>query len=172
MVLLFLAGIPGYYHQMLVAPTSPNGGDPNPAMSAMVAEAGISAQVYALYKLFTGMSDSFLIVLVALLIFWRRGHDRSALLMSYLLLLVGGSGPTGSAALAQLGSVGLWLDRLITAASANAVMLLFFLFPDGRFVPRWTRWAALGFFVVTLPGFLAPGSPLDFIANGGIVLRS
>jgi hypothetical protein len=45
------------------------------------------------------------------------------------------------------------------------VMLLFFLFPTGRFVPRWTRWVAVGFFVVTLPGFLAPGSPFDFIAN-------
>jgi len=168
LVLLFLVGNPGYYHQMMVAPTSPNDGDPNPAMPAILAEVGLSAQVYALYKLFTGMSDSFLIVLVALLIFWRRGHDRSALLMSYLLLLVGGSGPTGSAALAQLGSVGLWLDRLITAASANAVMLLFFLFPTGRFVPRWTRWVAVGFFVLTLPGFLAPGSPLDFIANGSM----
>ena len=167
-VLLFLAGIPGYHRQMLVAPTSPNDGDPNPAMPAILAEVGLSAQVYALYKLFTGMSDSFLIVLVALLIFWRRGHDRSALLMSYLLLLVGGSGPTGSAALAQLGSAGLWLDRIITAASANAVMLLFFLFPTGRFVPRWTRWVAVGFFVLTLPGFLAPGSPLDFIANGSM----
>jgi len=168
LVLLFLAGIPGYHHQMMVAPTSPNDGDPNPAMPAILAEVGLSAQVYALYRLFTGMSDSFLIVLVALLIFWRRGHDRSALLMSYLLLLVGGSGPTGSAALAQLGSVGLWLDRLITAASANAVMLLFFLFPTGRFVPRWTRWVAVGFFVLTLPGFLAPGSPFDFIANGSM----
>ena len=154
---------------MLVAPTSPNDGDPNPAMPALLAEVGLSAQVYALYRLFTGMSDSFLIVLVALLIFWRRGHERSALLMSYLLLLIGGSGPTGSAALAQLSSVGLWLDRLITAASANAVMLLFFLFPDGRFVPRWTKWAALAFFLFTLPNFLAPGSPLDFMTSGGMV---
>ena len=169
-VLLFLAGIPGYHHRMLVAPTTPNGGDPNPAMSAMVAEAGISAQGYALYKLVTGMLGSFPIVLVALLIFWRRGHDRSAVLMSYLLLLVGAGGPTGSAALAQLGSAGLWLDRLITAASANAVTLLFFLFPTGRFVPRWTRWVAVGFFVITLPGFLAPGSPLDFMANGSMAV--
>ena len=56
MVLLFLAGIPGHYHQMLVAPTSPNGGDPNPAMAAMVAEAGISAQGYT--QLVTGMLGS------------------------------------------------------------------------------------------------------------------
>ena len=90
--------------------------------------------------------------------------------MSYLLLLVGAGGPTGSAALAQLGSAGLWLDRLLTAASTNAVTLLFYLFPDGRFVPRWTKWAALAFFLITLPNFLAPGSSLDFMASGSIVL--
>lgn len=167
-VLLFLAGIPAHYRRMLIVPTSPNGGDLNPVMPAILAEAGISAHAYALYMLFTGMLGNFPMVLVALLIFWRRNHDRSALLMSYLLLLVGAGGPTGSAALAQLGSAGVWLDRLIAAASANAVTLLFYLFPNGRFVPRWTKRVALAFFAFTLPGFLAPNSPMNFMANGGM----
>ncbi len=167
MALLFVAGIPAYYRQMLIAPTTPGGGDSHAAMLAILAEAGISAQVYALYKLFTGMLSGFLIALVALLIFWRRGYDRSALLMSYLLLLVSWTGSVHGAALAQAGSTGMWLDRVVTVASANAVMLLFFLFPNGRFVPRWTKWVALAFFFITLPNFLAPGSRLDFLGDSG-----
>ena len=129
-------------------------------MPAILAEVGLSTQAYTFYKLFTGVLGFFPIVLVALLIFWRRGHDRSALVMSYLLLLVGGGGPTGSAALAQLGSVGLWLDRLITAAQRNAVTLLFYLFPNARFVPRWTKWAALTFFSDHLAPILWPREAL------------
>ena len=51
-VLLFLAGIPGYHHPMLVAPTRPNSGEPNPVMPSIPAEAGIPAEGYAFYKLF------------------------------------------------------------------------------------------------------------------------
>ena len=166
---LFLMGLLSYYRQMLVAPESPNDGDPDPTLPIILAEAGIPAELYALFKLVSGVLGSFPVALIALLIFWRRGHDRSALLMSYLLLLIGSGGPVGSAALAQFGAVGMWLDRIMTVASANAVTLIFFLFPTGRFVPRWTRWVALFFFAFTLPGFVAPGSRLDFLAGGSSI---
>ncbi len=163
-LLLYMVGLLIYYQQMLVAPNGPNGGDPDPALPAMLAEAGIQAELYALYLLVTGVLG-FPIALVALLVFWRRGHERSALLMSYLLLLIGSSSRVSSAALAELGVVGMWSDRILSAASANAVTLIFFLFPTGRFVPRWTKWVALFFFLLTLPGFLAPDSRLDFMTG-------
>jgi hypothetical protein len=159
-LVLFLVGSVAYYQQMLVAPTAPLGG-PATALPAMLAEAGIPAEVYAAYKLVTVVLGGFPVALVGLLIFWRRGHENSALLMSYLLLLAGASGPLFSAGAAQLGALGIWLDVMLTVASANAVTLIFFLFPDGRFVPRWTRWIALVYFLFTLPGFLAPDGRLD-----------
>ncbi len=167
--LVFLVGVFVYFRQMLAAPTAPNENFPDPTVPALLAEAGIPGELYAFYKLVTGVLGSFPVALIALLIFWRRGHDRSALLMSYLLLLIGSGGSVSSAALAELGVVGIWLDRILAVASANAMTLIFFLFPTGRFVPRWTRWVALFFFAFTLPGFLAPGSRLDFLAGvGGI----
>jgi hypothetical protein len=165
--LLFLIGIPFHYAQMLIAPSSPNGGVADPALPAILAGVGISAETYAFYKLFTTrLLSSLPIFLVALLIFWRRGRDRNALVISYLLLLVGSGGAMAGAALPEIGSAAVWLGRVFTLASANAVTLLFFVFPDGRFVPRWTRWVALFFFLFTLPNFLAPGSRLDFHAGG------
>jgi hypothetical protein len=165
--LLFLIGIPFYYGQMLIAPSSPSDSVTDPALPAILAGVGISAQTYAFYKLFTtGLLGSLPIALVALLIFWRRGRDRDSLVISYLLLLVGSGGAMAGATLPQIGSAAVWLGRVFTMASANAVTLLFFQFPDGRFVPRWTRWVALFFFLFTLPNFLAPGSRLDFHADG------
>jgi signal transduction histidine kinase len=39
------------------------------------------------------------------------------------------------------------------------LFLFFFLFPDGRFVPRWTRYVAAVLVVVTVPAALFPDSP-------------
>src|SRR5260221_12097469 len=42
---------------------------------------------------------------------------------------------------------------------AQAAFLIFYLFPDGRFVPHWTRWLALAWRVASrggnLPSFLS-----------------
>ncbi len=164
-VLFTAAGIPAYYQRALVAPTAVYDNVPDPALLAILAAAGIPARAYALYLLGSGLLSNLALVLVALLIFWRRGRELDALAMSYLLLLAGGGGPVGSAATTQLGPAGIWLDRTFSLISANAVTLLFFLFPSGRFVPRWTKWVALAFLLVTLPNFLAPGSRLDFLSK-------
>ena len=39
--------------------------------------------------------------------------------------------------------------------------LFCYLFPDGRFVPWWTRWVAFVWLLPQLPEFFAPGSSLD-----------
>lgn len=39
--------------------------------------------------------------------------------------------------------------------------LFFYLFPNGRFVPNWTRWLALIWIAILMPGVLFPGSLLD-----------
>jgi hypothetical protein len=40
--------------------------------------------------------------------------------------------------------------------------LVLFLFPDGRFVPRWTRWLALALLAFAAVTILFPGSSLDW----------
>jgi hypothetical protein len=34
--------------------------------------------------------------------------------------------------------------------------------PDGRFVPRWSRWFALALIALTVPNFFFPDSPLNW----------
>lgn len=84
----------------------------------------------------------------ALVIAWRRHDDAFALFVSAALLLLsvnfGISGnldalywPPSVMAIAP------WLPAVLPAAILAAFALLFFLLPDGRFVPGWLKWSAL-----------------------------
>jgi hypothetical protein len=77
-----------------------------------------------------------------LVIFWRRSNDWMALLLALTLITFGATFSRSLHALqaAQPGlrPACLFLEDLGIAAMALAM----YLFPDGHFVPRWTRWAA------------------------------
>ncbi len=76
---------------------------------------------------------------VAALIFWRRSDDWMALLLSLALALLGtvAFSPANSVLPAEYPE---W-DGLVTfweSMSYVSLLLLLLVFPDGRFVPRWT----------------------------------
>jgi hypothetical protein len=83
-------------------------------------------------------------IAVAALIFWRRSDDRMALFASLALLTFGTATFTFTmAALTEqypAWEVPVAFFHFLGAASFG---LFLYLFPDGRFVPRWTRWVAL-----------------------------
>jgi len=54
-----------------------------------------------------------------------------------------------------------WVNSVLNALSLASVFLFFYLFPDGRFVPRWTRWLAIFLVTYMVPTALFPGSPLN-----------
>src|SRR5438045_1730335 len=61
---------------------------------------------------------------------------------------------------AALGAVARLLDGLNVA-----FIILLYLFPDGRFVPRWTRWPAALALGLALAGAAFPRSPVDMGAS-------
>jgi hypothetical protein len=76
---------------------------------------------------------------IGLLIFWRRSDDRAAMLFS-LMLIAACSIPIRSEW--PLGRAVPWLElpiRLVWALANFLILILLLVFPDGRFVPRWTR---------------------------------
>jgi hypothetical protein len=79
-----------------------------------------------------------------LLIFWLKSDDWIALLLSALLV--------GWAVEGILLDGALGLLQAVLYATTNAVFYaLPFIFPNGRFVPCWTRWAYPILLIVTLP---------------------
>jgi hypothetical protein len=156
---LFSASIPAYYDYLV------NLSDPDlepAAVRANLEAMGISVDFYAAYLLWVSVASAIVWVAAGVVVFWR-GSDRWMALFTSLSLITSGAftindGPIVLAN--QYPNVWLPVQSLGFIGSASLV-LLFFLFPDGRFVPRWTRWMAVFWAAHEVVYYFFPGSPLD-----------
>jgi hypothetical protein len=138
---LFSAGIPAHY-DWLVNFAAP---DLEPAtVRANLRAAGISIDFYATYLLSIGVASTMVWVVASVVIFWRRSDDWMALFTSLGLLTFGVFTTThGPIALAEQYTAA-WLPvHLLGFLGSVSLCLFFYLFPNGRFVPRWTRWVVI-----------------------------
>src|SRR3989440_8644470 len=130
---------------------------------------GLSTIDYATFSGALTVASSLAWFGVGVVIFWRtwgKSDDWFALLVALLLVL--GSPSTTISALAGSPWVWQWSARLVIFLGKILAALFLSLFPDGRFVPRWT-----GFLVVVwipLMGFLSFFSDLPFSAKIGSTL--
>src|SRR5919112_5802950 len=140
---LFLASIPAHYDAIV----SYADADLKPqAVRASLEESGISVQVYAVCLLSISLVSTVVWVAVAGVIFWLRADNWIALFASLSLVAFGTLGlPPSLPALADQFSP-VWLPiHLLALIGTVALYIFYLLFPNGRFVPRWTRWAAVLF---------------------------
>jgi hypothetical protein len=93
---------------------------------------------------------------IAVAIFWRKSDDRMALFVSLMLLTLGAA-LVVPYALLDLPLLWTLSAEVVSFVGVASVVLFFYLFPDGRFVPRWTRWLALVWIVgVMIPNTFFP----------------
>jgi hypothetical protein len=141
----FVISVPARYTQLA---------NPAAGVRAALAEMGLSAGGYALYNVTLDAVFVSGFAVVAIVIFWRRSDDPMALLVATMLVVWGPL--NGLFVLTPGATEGMYpalqatLGSLVTFIGYVAWMLFFYLFPSGRFVPRWTLWLALiygvGFF--------------------------
>ncbi len=94
---------------------------------------------------------------VGLLLFWRKSSDRAILLISLQLVLTGGFFfPPLPLTLLDYGAW--WIPIDVLGLLAGATLVFVYTFPDGRFIPSFTRWFALGWIAVSLLPVPIPGS--------------
>jgi hypothetical protein len=126
---------------------------PQSAQDAL-AQAQVPGQVTVVAGLMVPMA---VFATTGLVIFWRRSDDWAALL--FALTLVTGSGYSMRAVSALERAVpALQLPaRFVWLLATLLYLIILFVFPDGRFVPRWTRvlGAAAGLAAVVLSADLA-----------------
>jgi hypothetical protein len=141
----FVISVPARYTQLA---------NPAAGVRAALAEMGLSAGGYALYNVTLDAVFVSGFAVVAIVIFWRRSDDPMALLVATMLVVWG---PLNGLFVLTPGAIErtypalqATLGSLVTFIGYVAWMLFFYLFPSGRFVPRWTLWLALiygvGFF--------------------------
>jgi signal transduction histidine kinase len=152
---LDLAGIPYAYEQSASALT--------PEDARELGELGLSAKFYAAYSS-VGLLTVVTLVFsaVAAVIFWRRSEDPIALFGSFTLLVFGGAAVSGTMhALADAHPAFRFPVNLLDYVGQVSFGVFFYLFPDGRFVPRWTRWLAAAAGLLFATNIFLPGSVLD-----------
>lgn len=111
---------------------------------ALAEQEGISTTLMQLAMALNFVLPRIGFLLVGLLIFWRKPDDWMALLLSLMLTGFMVEGVT------QVGVLTPFV--VLTYIFITAVFLLLpFIFPNGRFVPGWTRWAAPIILVLSIP---------------------
>jgi signal transduction histidine kinase len=125
---------------------------------------GLPPDAFAAYEL--GLLGLVIAVFggVAILLVWRRPDERMALFSALALVTF----PVyafhliplhGTTALALLWH---WVGSALAVVGVIGLTLLLYLFPDGRFVPRWTRWLILPWLLAEGIRHVVPGTRWDY----------
>ena len=127
--------------------------------AVLLASQGWSLTAYATFSLALIALSKVLGLGLGALIFWRRPTDRMALIAS--LFLVIGLGTEAADALVSVQPAW-WLPAHALAFIGSLCFALFFyVFPNGSFVPRWTRWLAVVWAAMLAGVFIFPASLLN-----------
>jgi hypothetical protein len=134
-------------------------GRPTPEGARALQDAGLSLSTYAFLNVAVDKVADFVWIAIGALIFLRRSDDRMALLVSLFLVTFWTTVAVDSTDVeVLLSSQPAWRLPVQGAQIVGSVCttLFFFLFPGGRFVPRWTLWLAVAFFAQDIPNLLYP----------------
>ncbi|HVL85884.1 MAG TPA: sensor histidine kinase [Pseudonocardia sp.] len=143
---LFLASLPPELTRTLAAVQPPGGFAPEMSAEAWrdaLAALGITPAGYAAMRLAILLALALGFWAVGGLLWWRRPDDRGAVIVSLVLVMFGSTFPNTLDALDAVHPALAVAGQVLGAAGFAGLPLLLLVFPDGRFVPRWTRWVAV-----------------------------
>lgn len=155
-VIIFIAALPVRMEQIRQDPYQ---------LAPFLSQLGLGINFFVYYGHVLEIVLSTACLSIALIIFWRKSDDWLGLLVSlglvsFLALLP----PIAALSEANLEwRIPVFLLRVF---SFGLLLMIFYLFPDGRFVPRWSR-VTLIFFIgmspiwLLFPGLTLPAAPAD-----------
>jgi hypothetical protein len=128
---------------------------------------GLTPEFYAAYTVAVPVFTMLVFTVVATVIFWRRSEDRMALFGAFVLVVFGGAALTSETPHALAAAhPALWFPvRLLDYLGQVSFCIFFYVFPNGRFVPRLTRWLAAAVALLWVPDIFFPGSSLDLLGG-------
>jgi len=135
-------------------------GQLRPEDAQLMVASGMAVETYALYFSAFDFMIAVVAIFIALLVAWNRPDDRFAMLVSLMFISLGmlitSPSMTGPH----------WQILIVTARIVffGSLIPFIYLFPNGLFVPSWTRWLAAAWLVYTLTWIIFPviGPPLNF----------
>ncbi len=157
-VVSFLALLPAYYTALQTICTGGmaacGGAQPTPDSAQALQRLGLSVSTYTAFILALTLALAFLCFTLGAVIFWRKSDEWMALLVA---LAVVATVTLNEGAAYGMNSALVILTFVLYVLGTSVYVLVLSLFPDGRFVPRWTRWLLLCWIVAGLVPFILPG---------------
>jgi hypothetical protein len=157
---LFIMGVPLRFQELMTACTGElcAANQLTPEAISQLPSGGLTPSGYA--TLMVGSSIFLLVVYggVGLLIFLLRSNERMALMSSLWLVTFGATLWEGEVRAMATAYPGLQLPVTFLIVTGGIILLhlFLFIFPNGRFVPKWSRWVWLiSGFVFTSIGMAA-----------------
>ena len=162
-LVLWVADIPPGYAQYLTVCTQSlcQNQLATPDMVQALHSAGLSLQFYALYLTTLSVVSVLFFFAIGIIIAWRKSDDWMALLVSLTLIILGTVNNTDYQQLASNYPTTRLPGDLLHFLFTILPLLVGYLFPNGHFVPRWTRWLALLVILFAVGGTFLPASPLN-----------
>jgi len=155
---IFFASLPVYLAQLQTpcAPTACQYQQLTHSQAETLQGIGLSLGDYAALTVGLQLVTTVVCLVVSTLIIWRRPDDRMAVLVALLLVTTGAATVTATAPAASP-----WVlpDECVTFLTSAFFLLVFLLFPSGRFVPPWMRWTLVVFLAVQVPFSFFPNAP-------------
>lgn len=152
-IIVFVTALP-FRWQMLM--------NPSPTNLENLIELGFTPSFFAAYSLFWEFFIALPNIVVGIIIFRRCGDQRIALLTSTMLIVFGVANGTITPTIRSIIGIHPGLDYLqhtLEFIAWFSFALFFYLFPNGRFVPHWTRWLAMLLLPIYLLWNFAESSP-------------
>lgn len=128
-------------------------GQLRPVDAAALAALGMTPSVYGLVVTVLEEIIAWCFWLVGVVIFWRAARDWMSLLFALALVTLGMIISPLTTALVHLYPIWNLPVIVVHAVGLASLVIAFLVFPDGHFVPRWTRWLAvvwLGYVIASL----------------------
>lgn len=146
-LIVFFASIPVYFMQLQTICTGGSCAQEqlSPASVRVFQNLNLSVSSYAIIRFILGVVLALVWFALGAVLAWRKFNDWMALLVALMLIMLGAYGVTNTVA----GSHSAWQfpSLLLNFLAFGALFLVFSLFPNGRFVPRWTCWLLIPFLV-------------------------
>lgn len=111
---------------------------------------GLSVDIFAAYVLICKAAFTAAALAVGTALFWRRSNQLIALLVALALVTLGGTAFSGglNSYLGAFDSFWRTLAVILSFLGNTLIVLCFYLFPNGRFVPAWIKVPAAIFVVL------------------------
>ncbi len=152
---ILIAALPGYARHIANPPL--NVVDASPAFVKAMRVASMLASI----------ATALLCIILSAILFWRKRDEAMAVFASFFLLGYGVimAGPLEALSAFEPGEFTSLVFSIQSALTITPIMLIFCLFPNGRFIPHWTRYAVLASLVYIPLGFSLTQADLFSFTN-------